>query len=283
MKKQRWTRDESKERFPFPMSTLGWSILQDALVVNLRSISRELGIGLFKPLEVTRLSNGYVYARKPFFGSILNLRPRPVAAAGILFHAALASFDGLLAPFKGISVVRSFLGGFVRRALVPRCRRAIEMWERESMPALAEMKKSNAEFAARDIETHEYPDVKKTLIARGNRFLESDFLVHFTKNALFSYLKYDLEQAGFENAADLTVGLKDNVSIRMYRNMKKTGALDQAFIHLTDNWDISAKTLGEKRSEMVTLLDRLERQDLATFDIENNARRAQVRSKIQAC
>ncbi|HEX4925744.1 MAG TPA: PEP-utilizing enzyme [Bdellovibrionales bacterium] len=314
--KTAWTREESKERFPYPVTPLGWSILQDALRVNLRSIARELGVRELEPQEVSRLVNHYVYARKPFFGSLLDLRPRPWRLAWlgaqvvVLYSWLLASFPfrrqatlieriplvGIPLQWlldygqKRLSLERAPLGSsfhafarlVVKFILVPRAYKAIRLWNRQAVPAIREMASSNEEARDRVIDEHNFFAFKNLLTERGNRFLECDFLVHFTKGALFGYLAAVLKNAGIESPADLTIGLKDNVALEMYKRVKQSGSFGSAYAHLTDNWDLYHPTLGEKREELERLLARYERADLQLFESEQSARRRQIRERVTA-
>ena len=65
-----WTREESKERFPEALSPLGWSVLQSALDVNLKSIRSEFYLRTLTKDQVTRWIDGYLYSGKDFFKRI---------------------------------------------------------------------------------------------------------------------------------------------------------------------------------------------------------------------
>lgn len=61
-KNNRWSREEVLERFPEPLTPLGFSALEDFFDSNLRVLDKEFGIVIKKPKEAIVSLNGYVYA-----------------------------------------------------------------------------------------------------------------------------------------------------------------------------------------------------------------------------
>ena len=93
----RWSRDLAEERFPDPISPLGWSALQSALRVNVATLDRRFGLAAARPDDVATTIGAYVYNNRDFFKIPGSLRFR--AAAHRPFLGAYArALAPVLAP-----------------------------------------------------------------------------------------------------------------------------------------------------------------------------------------
>lgn len=63
----RWSRDLAEERFPDPITPMGWSVLQGAFRANLNTLDRRFGLRARRPEEVATVLDGYVYNNRDFF------------------------------------------------------------------------------------------------------------------------------------------------------------------------------------------------------------------------
>lgn len=64
---KRWSRALAQERFPEPMTSMGWTALQDAFRANLKSLDRLLGIRAGDPESMAITVRGVVYSDPDFF------------------------------------------------------------------------------------------------------------------------------------------------------------------------------------------------------------------------
>lgn len=67
MPSRTWTREITQERFPDPLTPLGWTSLQNALATNLTTLSRRFGIHVKNPREMSVCIRGIVYSDPNFF------------------------------------------------------------------------------------------------------------------------------------------------------------------------------------------------------------------------
>jgi pyruvate,water dikinase len=107
----RWSRDLAEERFPDPISPMGWSVLQPAFRTNLRVLDQRFGLTARRPDEVARVIGGHVYNNRDFFKIPGSMRFRAAAhlpflgayarQALALIPATLANLKALRAPKRG--------------------------------------------------------------------------------------------------------------------------------------------------------------------------------------
>ncbi|MDB5099970.1 MAG: pyruvate, water dikinase, partial [Cyanobacteria bacterium RYN_339] len=103
----RWSRDLAEERFPDPISPMGWSVLQPAFRTNLRVLDQRFGLAARRPDDVARVIGGRVYNNRDFFKVPGSMRFR--AAAHLPFVGAyVRQAFRLLAPnaLAGLGLLR---------------------------------------------------------------------------------------------------------------------------------------------------------------------------------
>jgi hypothetical protein len=66
-KGRRWSRALTVERFPQPMTPMGWTVLQDGFLTQLRSLEKRLGMVSRHPEDMTANINGVIYSDPVFF------------------------------------------------------------------------------------------------------------------------------------------------------------------------------------------------------------------------
>lgn len=233
MKRWIWTREEAAERFPDPITPLGWSTLQDPLRINLSSASEHLGLRPFAPNEVARVFNGYVYIRKPYFGAPSLFTIRPLKAIELARHV-LSSYVRVAVPFllnrpaRGLERIplfgcaiawgvtafwrwRSsnpsdpapdsslclFLLSLTERSVLKPAARTMEQWRRIEIHLIPRMRAECVKLCATRLT---FPSDWQPTVDRIESFtrphLEPDFLIFFIKKILFHFLKFSLR--GFE-------------------------------------------------------------------------------------
>ncbi len=73
---RRWTRALTLERFPEPITAMGWSMMKDVLVANLRTLDRRFGVVAKSPEEVAVSVRGTIYLDPEFLSFPSGVRVR---------------------------------------------------------------------------------------------------------------------------------------------------------------------------------------------------------------
>ena len=113
---RRWTRELTLERFPEPFTPMGWSVLQDALAVNLRTLDRRFGVVAKHPSDMAVSVRGTIYSDPKFFAFPSGVRIRwamhlnPLSPSLWKTFWALARSAGRALRGRGGSVSRALLG-----------------------------------------------------------------------------------------------------------------------------------------------------------------------------
>jgi pyruvate,water dikinase len=63
----RWSRELSEERFPEPMTPLGWTVIEDTLEPNLSALDKHFGISPAGPQGMAANLRGWIYSDPDFF------------------------------------------------------------------------------------------------------------------------------------------------------------------------------------------------------------------------
>lgn len=158
-----WVRLSAAERFPDPVSPLGFSILQGGLGAGLALMARLFGIGALPPEAVARPIGGYVYHNRDFFAlrGGLALVPRFwLRRVPWLAGLALRCGPGLLAR-RGGPLFGDRLGHPRQRALAAAYGKLVfepaAILEAEWAEGLEDRLAALSELAARSPETMDAP------------------------------------------------------------------------------------------------------------------------------
>ncbi|MFP5504312.1 MAG: PEP/pyruvate-binding domain-containing protein [Candidatus Sericytochromatia bacterium] len=237
----RWSRDLAEERFPDPISPLGWTALESALAVNMATLDRRFGLKALRPSEVATVIGGYVYNNRDFFAIPRSLRFRPAAHLPYL-GGYMGVLGGLLAPWrwgdwlKLLSPRKSALGGGPRdprfravaglfEAYVFRHADEVEQaWTRDFEPHLAAMDALSAEDPSL-MAVPELIDYAHRIIARSDAFMEPDLAIYVIKMAC----RWALEElcalvdgeASLQTLQALTGGLAANATLEMNEALER--------------------------------------------------------------
>lgn len=266
-----WTRELSEERFPKPISPLGWSILETVLPVNLVTLRKRFGLTARRPNDVARTIRHYVYSNEKFFSIPGSLRPNPLAQARFWKGYVREAFDLLrnlprsVGQWKMLGLTRLF-----RAFLFPHAEEIRSTWDRHLHGVLRDMDAFEAADVTRlaDLRPH-----RAAMEEVARRYMEPDLAIYVVKMAaswMIAKLGGDL--------AGLTAGLADNRTLRMnaeleaidlddetrklldeerYDEIVPTGALARFLEtngHLTTNWDMREPTWGEDPAQVYRLL-----------------------------
>ncbi|MEO8259492.1 MAG: PEP/pyruvate-binding domain-containing protein [Acidobacteriota bacterium] len=288
-----WTRELSEERFPRPMSPLGWSVLQGVLVANLETLARRFGLIARRPNDVARTIRHYVYSNQQFFSIPGSLRPNPLAHLRFLPGYLLegCKFLPLLFAASPLGVRLLGLSRLLRAAILPHAREIGRTWDAHLQTLIVEMDACDAVDPA-TLTTSQLLEHRLAIEAVARRYMEPDLAIYVVKMAAV----YMVEQIGWRLRGrkdrsfltDLTGGLSNNRTMRMSLELEAlfdcfaadpplialvaAGRFDEAlagmsgepakalahFIHLnghlTTNWDLREPTWGEAPQVILGLL-----------------------------
>ena len=248
-----WSREESRERFPLPVTMMGWSLLRAPLESTLQQMAKEFALRAYAPEEISARIGCYVYARKGFFGSLRNWRVRPLGmgllVGRVFYHALRAGARAALKPGRAKEeLVLSMAFGL----LASRWRSVLAAWESGRPELEARMRTKYMAGAPAVCDSFALEKMVARMDRDSRDFFEHDFTVHFMKNAVKAVLLKWLHLRGREAAVDLAVlaqGLDENFSVRMALDARWFAENREEFFarygHLTDNWDIAAPLLCE--------------------------------------
>lgn len=259
----RWSRDLATERFPDPISPLGWTALQSALRVNLATLDRRFGLQALRPDDVATVIGGYVYNNRDFFAIPQSMRFR--AKAHLPFAGRYAkALLGVLSPRSLWHVgdvakpKRSALGntphdprlraiaGLFEASLFVHAREVEKQWTREFPRHLEAMDTLEAEdvtaMGTADLLRH-----ARRVIDRSDRFMEPDLAIYVIKMAC----RWAVEELGAlvdgrkdpALLATLTGGLSANATIAMNAALEKLHAAvaeDERLAHALRTGDAGA-------------------------------------------
>jgi pyruvate,water dikinase len=231
----RWSRDLAEERFPDPISPLGWTALGSALRVNLDTLDKRFGLQAQRPEEIATVIGGYVYNNRDFFAIPGSMRFRPAVHRPYAGRYALLLLR-LLSPLNWHRLPglfrkgRTALGdgpqdlrfraitGLFDAYLFDHADRVEKQWQDQFAGHMAAMTALDAE----DVGTMDVPqvlDYTRRVIARSDAFMEPDLAIYVVKIAC----RWILEEIGvLVNGrkdpmflATLTGGLQANATLAM--------------------------------------------------------------------
>jgi pyruvate,water dikinase len=195
----RWSRDLATERFPDPISPLGWTALQSALRVNLQTLDRRFGLQAKRPEEVATVIGGYVYNNRDFFAIPGSMRFRAKAhlpyagryakaLAGVLAPGSLLRVGALWAPKRGAlgsgphdPRVRAIAGLF-EAYLFAHAREVEKAWKRD-FPRHLEAMDTLDGVDVRRMGTADLLRHARRVIERSDTFMEPDLAIYVLKMA----------------------------------------------------------------------------------------------------
>jgi pyruvate,water dikinase len=288
-----WTRELSEERFPRPISPLGWSVLQGVLGVNMETLARRFGLIARHPNDVARTIRHYVYSNQKFFAVPGSLRPNPLTH---LPHLPGYLWEGLrflaVVPRAGPFGIRLLaLSQLVRAAIFPHAREIRHTWDDQLQELIVEMDACDT-VDPHDLSTAELLDHRLAIEGVARRYMEPDLAIYVVKiTATYMVEQIGIRLRGRKDSSfltDLTGGLSENRTLRMNLEL---GALFERFStdsrlmdlviderfdevlaglsgepaqaladfiqlngHLTTNWDLREPTWGEAPEVILGLL-----------------------------
>jgi len=259
-----WTRELSEERFPNPISPLGWSALEEILPVNLVTLRKRFGLVARRPDDVARTIGHYVYSSEKFFSIPGSMRVKPLRQARFAHHyvAALASIAWNAPRARG-QLKTLALSRFFRAFVFPHAREVRQAWDGDLDKHLRGMDA----FDAVDPRRMSLPALWKhrhAMLDAARRYMEPDLAIYVIKMAC----SWMVERLAPGKLADLTAGLGENRTMAMnaefvalydalrgpaleeerYDELLGSGTLARFVArngHTTVNWDLMEPTWGE--------------------------------------
>lgn len=244
--KKYWSREESKERFPLPITPLGWSLLIAPTQSTLDSLSDHMMLKKLSPDDMIKKINCYVYARKNFFKKGVLRKIRPLAWLKLL-------------PLLALYFIRSkgrkftFYQMMLEKFFAPKAEILLKEWSEIQFTLIHKMRQTLAGLETQTINYDEFMKLKSQMEQNSKEFFYHDFAVYFLKNIFYQGLQFSLKSVGQSNEEikillnQITQGLSENFSVQMVLDQKKLSSEEwlNKYGHLTDNWDVFAPTLSE--------------------------------------
>jgi phosphohistidine swiveling domain-containing protein len=249
-----WSREESKERFPLPISPMGWSLLQAPTEVTVRAISDWLGTSPFSANDLVKNIDGYIYGREKFFGLGILLKIRLIVLIRWLMMLLLADLRQLLiSPFDsrlvwydripffgfigswtifllksprsiGVSLfdsVHSVFQFLFCRIYQIKIEAVLADWSVRGPRIIDELRSRAVGDPLTPISAQDFLTLRKKMEKASCDFFYHDFNVFFLKNLLHRWLCLNLQLAGKTKSEaiatlnDWSQGLSGNFSVQM--------------------------------------------------------------------
>ena len=188
-----WTRELSAERFPRPISPLGWSVLQGVLGVNMETLARRFGLIARRPNDVARTIRHYVYSNQKFF-AIPGLVAAESARAPALparVRVGGAQVVALLPAAGPLGVRLLGLSRLMRAAILPHAREIRRTWDAHLQKLIVEMDDCDTIDPA-DAHHAQLLEHRLAIETVARRYMEPDLAIYVVKMAA----SYMVEQIG---------------------------------------------------------------------------------------
>jgi pyruvate,water dikinase len=288
-----WTRELAEERFPQPISPLGWSVLQGVLGVNMETLAKRFGLVAKRPDEVARTIRHYVYSNEQFFRIPGSLRPNPLAHLRFVpgYVSEFLKFVALMPAAGPLGVRLLGLSRLVRAAILPHAREIRGTWDAHLNKLIDEMDACDTVDVGA-LSTRQLFEHRLAIEQVARRYMEPDLAIYVIKMTA----SYMVERIGARLRCrkdplfltDVTGGLTDNRTLRMNLQLEalfdcfstdprlvellSAGRFDEVLVtlsgepaaalaqfvqlngHLTTNWDLREPTWGEAPHVILGLL-----------------------------
>jgi len=318
-----WTRKLSEERYPLPISPLGWSVLHPVFYENLKSLRQRFGLEVTSQEEVAKVIHQYVYANDSFFNF-----PENVKANYAHFLSCLPSFFSFF--LRERKILKKYLplrvrlwASFFKSYLFIQAKEIISLWD-ANLPMLNQKFDELGERNLENFSIKELLEFRKTVDHYACRYMEPDLAIYLLKMAFVFLLKKISTKLFPEEAEEYLVlkfssGLFENQTllmneqlvqlcekIRPYTNLVefiKQGKIEKFleeikeekelfscytnFVekngHLTDNWDLKIPTWQEGPQKIFSLLLPLLDCSFENFKIKRKTNKEQSEKFYQDC
>lgn len=226
----RWTRHLSQERYPLPVSPLGWSILHGVFHTNLVNLEKRFGLKVSGQNDVAVVKNHYVYANDSFFKFPENIKANPFSQIPYLKYYISSFFEIIfLTPVVCLKkMMRLSLFGFqwlvisrlIKAFLFPHAKEILKSWDDSLQGIIQEFD----EVSTQKIDT--LPDLtlfryREKLSNIANRYMAPDLAIYIIKMACTWVINKIGKDLGDEKILiSLTAGLDHNRTLDMALEME---------------------------------------------------------------
>jgi pyruvate,water dikinase len=223
-----WTRELSEERYPQPISPLGWSIMENLFQENLNVLDDRFGFTANHPEQVAKTIRNYVYSNKNFFNIPGNIKPN-IFKQKMLFMRLLKEFFFVLilavptffrktkTGLKWLLVSRLFEAG-----IFPHAKEILSDWDKHTLGTLKKMDECAA-VENKNFHFDELIDYNKKMENIAYDYFRPDLAIYIIKMAC-SWMVESIckEISGDEYITfltDLTSALENNRTLEMNNEM----------------------------------------------------------------
>jgi phosphohistidine swiveling domain-containing protein len=252
-----WSREDSQERFPNPITPLGYSLLRAPLIATLEALSRLLGFRPTDPDELVRRIDGYVYNRKGFFSDWrkVRLNPGPLGkiVAGLVW-AVLLEGARFWRPRPALRIRQRWFALAFREQIET----ALRTWAETSESLKERLRRPSSQSLPANWNGVDLQKVFAGIRQDSEEFFALDFPVYYFKKLSAFFLKKGLQDLGWspteadEQISHWTQGMSELVSTRFVEDfpLLRTDPTvwKKKYGHLTDDWDLFQPFLWEKMS-----------------------------------
>lgn len=230
---RRWSRGLTLERFPEPLTPMGWSVLQDAFAVNLKTLDHRFGVVAKHPTDMAVSVRGTVYSDPHFFAFPSGVRIRwgkhlnPLSSAPWKALGSLGRFVVRLLLGRGGAVSGALLRLDLVQAFLGREAGLIETsWDQhrdQSVRLLAEFASTMSKLEAPGLTETAVLERMEVLTAIGRDFMEPDLAVYLIKDSLNKALLSLCRALGWDEAGftDLFRSFEGNRTLEMNGEWKE--------------------------------------------------------------
>lgn len=233
----RWSRDLAEERYPEPMSPLGWSILRDVFETNLVTLKDRFGLKASSPDDVAITIGHYVYANDQFF-ALSNMKPhiwsllpnilKIIAGLGLTIFMVPYIFILSLTGRTQLKVKDFLILGIYKFFIFVHAQDILDQWDKNLYRLIDEFDElSNEEISKYSItELYNY---KYRLMHVGDQYMEPDLAIYVVKMAC----EYMVKRIGslvmpnmtpIDFLSTVSQGLESNRTLEMAKSMDELSA-----------------------------------------------------------
>lgn len=265
MRSIEWTRELSEERYPKPISPLGWSILQDLFQENLKVLSKRFGLTAKHPEHVAITIRHHVYSNRHFFDIPRSMRPNPLKQKKLLVHLIKEQADVLRYVIPSMATTSSFgfkwliLSRFFKAFIFPHAGEILEAWDKHLHGSIKEMDEFNTiDFESLDVK--ELLAVRERMEASAMQYMEPDLAIYVVKMACSWMVEKIAQTVQPEDPVsmltDLTSALDNNRTLTMNKDIARMSELFKAepdikrFL-LDEDYDAVIRTMAEKNKPLL--------------------------------
>lgn len=217
-----WSRELSEERFPLPISELGWSVMEDVFQTNLNTLAERFGIVAKSPQDVACVINNYVYSNEQFFAipDSLNINiKKQLPFLPLYFKESLIATSRLPQLLRKPLISKKLLfiiHGF-KAFIFPHAEEIQNNWDAHLNTVLKKLQALNAVDVS-DMDNHGLLGYKSVFNDIADEYMEPDLAIYIVKTACEWLIGEIGAELGYSDKkaflAELTQGVVDNITLR---------------------------------------------------------------------